>query len=100
MCGLGGDESGVEVGGGNGPKEEGVRQGKNAVVVAGTGVVVRAAGQGISAVRSAWFMDEVDVVIAKRENVAGKATVDFLGTTVILEVLVVGKDVDEELGAE
>ena len=42
--GLGGNKSGIEVGGGNGPKEEGVRQGEDAIIIVGTSVVVRAAG--------------------------------------------------------
>ena len=45
-------------------------------------------------------MEEVDVVIAKSQDVAGKAPVDFLGTTIILEVLVVGKNIDDEFGTE
>ena len=40
--GLGGDKSGVEVGGGDGSKEEGIGQGEDAVVIVGASVVVRA----------------------------------------------------------
>ena len=66
----------------------------------GAGIMVRVARQGIGAIGSAWFMEEVDVVIAEREDVVGKATIDFLGASVILEVLVVGEDVDNEFGSE
>ena len=44
MGGLSGNKSGVEVGGGNGPKEEGVQQGEDVIVIVGAGVVVWAAG--------------------------------------------------------
>ena len=63
---MGGDKGGVEVGGGNGPKEEGVWQGKDAVIIMGTGVMVWTAGQGIGAIGSAGFMKEADVVVAER----------------------------------
>ena len=42
--GLSGDKCGIEIGGSNGPKEEGVREGKDTIVIMGTGVVVWAAG--------------------------------------------------------
>ena len=45
-------------------------------------------------------MKEPDVVVAEREDVAGEAAVNFLGAAVVLEVLVVGKDVDYEFSAE
>ena len=43
VSGLSGDESGVEVSGSDGPKKEGIGQGKDVVVVVGAGVVVWAA---------------------------------------------------------
>ena len=70
------------------------------VVIMGAGIVVWAARQGIGAIGSARFMEEADVVIAEREDVAGKATINFLGASVILEVLVVGEDVDNEFCSE
>ena len=66
----------------------------------GAGVVVRAVRQGISAIGSTWLVEEADVVVAEREDVASEATVDFLGALVILEVLVVGENIDDELGSE
>ena len=66
----------------------------------GTGVVIRAARQGIGAIRGTWLMEEADVVVAEREDVASEAAVDFLGAAVILEVLVVGEDVDDKFGAD
>ena len=66
MGGLGGDESGVEVGGGNGTKEEGIGYGKDTIVIVGAGVVVRSAGQGIGTIGSTRFMEEADVVVAER----------------------------------
>ena len=66
----------------------------------GTGVVVRAARQGIGTIGSARLVEEADVVVAEHEDVAGKASVDFLGAAVILEVLVVGENIDDEFGAE
>ena len=66
----------------------------------GAGVVVRVARQGIGAIGSARLMEEADVVIAEREDVAGEATVDFLGAPIILEVLVVGENIDDEFGSE
>ena len=66
MGGLGGDKSGVEVSGGNGSKEEGIWQGEDVIIIVDTGVVVRAAGQGIGAIGSTGFMEEADVVVAER----------------------------------
>jgi hypothetical protein len=57
------------------------------------------AGQGICAIGGSQFMEEVDVVVAKGQDVVGKAVVDFLGATIILEVLVVSEDIDDEFGA-
>ena len=45
-------------------------------------------------------MEEADVVVAKGQDIVGKAAVDFLGTTIVLEVLVVSEDIDDELGAQ
>ena len=45
-------------------------------------------------------MEEADVVVAECEDVAGEATVDFLGAPVILEVLVVGENIDNKFGSE
>ena len=45
-------------------------------------------------------MEEADVVVAEREDVVSEAMVDFLGAPVILEVLVVGENVNNELGSE
>ena len=45
-------------------------------------------------------MKEADVVITEREDVVSEATVDFLGAPVILEVLVVGENIDDKLGAK
>jgi hypothetical protein len=66
----------------------------------GTGVVVRAARQGIGAIGGTGFMEEADVVVAEREDVASETTVDFLGAPVVLEVLVVSKNVDNKFGSE
>ena len=100
MGGLGGDNSVVEVGCGDGMKEEVIRQGEDAIIIVDAGVMVRAAGQGIGAIGSSWFMEEADVVISESQDVAGKATIDLLGAAVILEVLVVSKNIDDKLGAE
>ena len=98
--GLSGEKGGVKIGGSDGPKKKGIRQGKYAVVVMGACVVVRAARQGIGAIGSAGLMEEADVVVAKGEDVVGEATVDLLGASVILEVLMVGENVDNEFGSE
>ena len=45
-------------------------------------------------------MEEADIVVAKHEDVASETTVDFLGTSVVLEVLVVGKDIDNKFGSK
>ena len=45
-------------------------------------------------------MEEADVVVAERQNIAGEMTVDLLGASVILEVFVVGENVNDELGAK
>ena len=66
MGGLSGDKYVIEIGRGNGLEEEGVGEGKDAVVIVGTGVVVRAAGEGIGAIGSARFVEESDVVVAER----------------------------------
>ena len=98
--GLSGDKGGIKIGGSNGPKKKGIRQGKDAVVVVGASVVVWAARQGIGAIGSAWLMEKADVVVAECEDVAGKATVDLLGALVILEVLMVSENIDNEFGSE
>ena len=100
MGGLSGDKGGIKVGSGKGLEEEGVREGKDVVVIVGAGVVVGAAGEGIGAIGSARLVEEADVVITERQNVAGKTTVDFLGAAVILEVLVIGENIDDELGPD
>ena len=97
---LGGDKSGIKVSGSNGPKEEGIGQGEDTIIIVGAGVMVWVAGQGIGAIGSARFMEKADVVVAERKDVMGKVTVDFLGAAVILEVLVVSKNIDDELGTE
>ena len=66
----------------------------------GTGVVVGSSGQGICTIGGAWFMEETDVVVAKGQDIVGKAAVDFLGTMIVLEVLVVSEDINDELGAQ
>ena len=45
-------------------------------------------------------MEEADVVVTECQDVAGKAAIDFLGASVILEILVISKDVDDEFGTE
>ena len=62
--------------------------------------MVRAARQGIGAIGSTGLMEEADVIVAKREDVASEATVDFLGTPVVLEVLVVGENINDEFGSK
>jgi hypothetical protein len=64
--GLSGDKCVIEVGSGNGLEEEGVGEGKDAVVIVGAGVVVRAAREGVGAVGSARFVEKSDVVITER----------------------------------
>ena len=100
VSGLRGNDSGVKVGGSDGSKEESVWEGKDVVVVAGTGIMVWVAGQGISVIGSAGFMEEADVVVTERQNIAGETAVDLLGALVILAVLVVGENIDDELGSE
>ena len=41
-------------------------------------------------------MKKADIVVAEHEDVVGEATVDFLGASVVLEVLVVRENVDDE----
>ena len=66
----------------------------------GAGVVIRAARQSVGAIGSAWLVEEADVVVAEREDIAGEAAVDFLGASVILEILVVSENVDNKFGAK
>ena len=70
------------------------------VIIVGAVVVVRAAGQGICMIRGTWFMEKADIVIAKGQDIASKAAVDFLGATIVLEVLVVSEDIDNEFGTQ
>ena len=99
MGGLGSDNSVVEAGCGDCIKEKAVWQGEDLVIIVGAGVMVQVVGQGICAIGGTWFMEEADVVVAKGQDVAGKAAVDFLGATIILKVLVVSEDIDDEFGA-
>ena len=64
--GLSGDKCVIKVGGGESLEEEGVGEGKDAVVIVSAVVVVGAAGEGIGAIGSAGFMEESDVVIPER----------------------------------
>jgi hypothetical protein len=99
MGSLGGDDSIVEAGCGDGIKKKAVWQGKDLVIIVGASVVVQAAGQGICTIGGTWLMEEADVVVTEGQDVAGKAAVDFLGATIILKVLVVSEDIDDEFGA-
>jgi hypothetical protein len=45
-------------------------------------------------------MEEADVVITERKDVSSEATVYLLGTAIILEVLVVGKNINNKFGSE
>ena len=66
MGSLGGDKRGIEIGGGEGPEEEGIREGEDAIIIVDTSVMVRAAGQSIGAIGGAGFMEKADVVVAER----------------------------------
>lgn len=63
-------------------------------------IVVGAAREGIGVVGCSQFMEEADIVVAKGENVVGEAAVDLLRAVVVLEVLVVSKDVNDEFSAQ
>ena len=45
-------------------------------------------------------MKKVNIVVAEGQDVAGEAVVDFLGATIILEIFVIGEDVDNKLGTQ
>ena len=45
-------------------------------------------------------MEEADVVVAECQDIVGEAAIDFLGAAVILEVLVISKNIDDEFGTE
>ena len=45
-------------------------------------------------------MEEANVVVAECQDVAGKAAIDFLGASVVLEILVISKNVDDKFGSE
>ena len=45
-------------------------------------------------------MEEADVVVTEGQDIAGKATVDFLGAAIILKVFVIGKNINDEFGAD
>ena len=55
-------------------------------------VIVRVAGEGVSAIGGARFMDKYDIVIAKCKNVAGDMAVNVLGCPVVLQIFVVSDD--------
>jgi hypothetical protein len=48
--GLGGEEGAIKIGGGHGAKEQGVWQGEDMIIVAGAGVMIEAAREGVGAV--------------------------------------------------
>ena len=97
---LGGDDGGIEVCRGDGIKEESVQEGKNAVIVVGAIIVVQVAGKGVSAVGHPRLVKKVDIIVAEGEDIVGKMTVNFLGATIVLEVLVVGEYVDDKLSSQ
>ena len=100
VVGLSGDKRGVKVGGRESVEKESVGEGKDTIVVMGASVVVGTARQSVGAIGGAGFVKEPNVVVAEGQDVAGKAAVNFLGAAVVLEVLVVGEDVDDEFGAQ
>ena len=64
--GLSSNKRSIKIGGSKGLKKKGIREGKDAIIIAGAGVVVWAAGQGIGTIGSAGLMEEADVVVAER----------------------------------
>ena len=98
--GLGSNNRVVEARSGNSIEKKAVQEGEDLVVIVGTSIVVQVVGQGVSTIGGSWFMEEVDVVVAKGQDVVSEAMVDFLGATIVLEVLVVGEDIYDELGAK
>ena len=97
---LGSDNRGVEVCCGNGIKEEGVRKGKNVVIIVCTSIVVQAVGKSISAIGRPRLVKKINVVVAEGENIVGKTVVDFLRAAIVLQVLVVGEDINNELSSQ
>ena len=65
MRGLGIDNGGFEVSRRQSVKKKAVRKGENTFIVMGASVVIRAAREGIGAVRRTWFVNQADVVIAQ-----------------------------------
>ena len=98
MSSLGSDDRGVEVCRGDGIEEESILEGENAVIIVGTSIVIWVTGKGISMVGCPGLMEEADIVVAKGENIAGEMAVDFLRTTIVLKVFVVGEDIDNKFG--
>ena len=98
--GLGGEKGGVKISGGHSAKKQGVRQGEDTVVVIDASVMIGAAREGVGAVGSARLVEEADVVVAECQDVASEAAIDFLGTAIILEILVISENVDDEFGTE
>ena len=100
MVGLSSYEGGVEVHGGNDVEEEGDRKGEDTLVVMRAIVMVRAARESIHMVGHPWFVKEMDIVVAQGEDVASKAAVNLLGASVVLEILVIGKNINNESGTQ
>ena len=97
---LGVDNGGLKVSCDQGAKEEVIGEGKNAFVVMGAVVVIWAVGEGVGMVRRARFVDQVDIVVPQGKDVAGEAAVNLLGAPIVLKVLVVGKNINNELSAK
>jgi hypothetical protein len=62
--------------------------------------MIRVTGEGISMIGGAGFVDETDMVVSEGKDILGEVVVKLLGTAVILEILVIGEDVDNELGTK
>ena len=100
MGGLGCDNGSIEVGCGDGIKKEGIGEGEDAFIIMGASIMVWAVREGVSTIGGSWLVDEVNVIVAKGEDITGETAVDLLRAAVVLEILMVGEHVNDELSSQ
>ena len=62
--------------------------------------MVQSVRESVGVIGCPWFVEKADVVVAESEDIAGKTVIDLLGTAIVMEVLVIGEDINDELSSQ
>ena len=99
MGSLGHNDGAIEVHRSQGIKEEGIGEHQNMFIIMGTSIVVRMTGEGISVVGRTWFVKQVNVVVTKCEDIASEMVVDLLRAAIVLEILMIGENINDKFSS-